>query len=123
VKTHLCLLLVFAQLLACSSTTLIRSSDPNAKIYLDGEYKARGSYEHTDSHVIGTETSVRLEKEGCAPAFHSFTRNERLAWVPLIFVWTIVPVLWIQGYNKEHFYEYSCEHKALIPTLSPLAGR
>lgn len=63
-------LVVFPVLLSilasCSSTTNIRSTDPNAKIYVDGEFKGTGVATHTDSKtIVSAPTQVRIQKEGC----------------------------------------------------------
>jgi hypothetical protein len=38
---------------SCSSTTMIRSTDPQAKIFVDGEYKGVGTATHTDTKIVG----------------------------------------------------------------------
>lgn len=102
-------LAISSSILACSSTTLIRSSDPDAKIYIDGEYKGKGQVSHTDTKTIGSVTSVRLEKKGCEPMVYSFSRNEEFdAGACAGGVFVLVPFLWIQKYKPEHSYEYEC---------------
>lgn len=99
-------------MLGCSSTTLIRSTDPEAKIYVDGEFKGKGQYSHTDSKTIGSVTSVRLEKEGCEPMNYNFARNEEFdAGACAGGVFVLVPFLWIQKYKAERTYEYICTKK------------
>jgi hypothetical protein len=58
-----------ALLNACASTTVIRSTHPEAKIYIDGEYKGTGTATHTDQKIVGSTTHVRLEapNAGAAP--------------------------------------------------------
>lgn len=103
---------ISASLVACSSTTVIRSTDPEAKIYLDGEYKAKGQYTHTDTKIIGSSTSVRLEKDGCEPMNFSFARNEEFdAGACAGGVFLLVPFLWVQKYRPERTYEYTCTKK------------
>lgn len=99
-------------LIGCSSTTLIRSTDPEAKIYVDGEYKGRGQYSHTDTKTIGSVTSVRLEKDGCEPMNYNFARNEEFdAGACAGGVFFLVPFLWIQKYRAERTYEFTCHKK------------
>ncbi len=101
--------LAIVGLVGCSSTTLIRSTDPDAKIYVDGEFKGKGQYSHTDSKTIGSTTSVRLEKEGCEPMNFNFARNEEFdAGACAGGVFLLVPFLWIQKYKAERTYEYVC---------------
>lgn len=96
-------------LAACSSTTTIRSTDANAKIYVDGEFKGTGMATHTDTKTIGSSTNVRIEKQGCEPQYYNFSRNEEFdAGACAGGVFVLVPFLWIQKYKPEHVYEYSC---------------
>jgi len=88
---------------------MIRSTDPEAKIYVDGEFKGKGNVTHTDTKIIGSTTSVRLEKEGCEPAFFTFSRNEEFdAGACAGGVFVLVPFLWVQKYKAERTYEYVC---------------
>lgn len=99
-------------LVNCSSTTLIRSTDPEVKIYVDGEYKGKGHYSHTDTKTIGSVTNVRLEKEGCEPMMFNFARNEEFdAGACAGGVFVLVPFLWVQKYKAERTYEYTCTKK------------
>jgi hypothetical protein len=96
-------------MIGCSSTTLIRSTDPEAKIYVDGEYKGKGQYSHTDTKTIGSTTNVRLEKPGCEPMTFNFARNEEFdAGACAGGVFLLVPFLWVQKYKAERTYEYTC---------------
>jgi hypothetical protein len=101
--------LAAAYLVGCSSTTMIRSTDSQAKIYVDGELKGTGVATHTDTKTIGSTTSVRIEKAGCEPMFYNFSRNEEFdAGACAGGVFVLVPFLWIQKYKPEHTYEYNC---------------
>jgi hypothetical protein len=94
----------------CSSTTMIRSSDPAAKIYVDGEYEGQGIASHTDTKIVGSTTLVTLKKEGCQPQTFSFSRSEEIdigACIGGVFV--LVPFLWIEKYRPEHNFEFECE--------------
>ena len=93
-------------LTSCVSTTLIRSNPTGAKVYIDGEPVGTTPYHHSDTKVIGSTTSVRLEKEGFDPFNTTFARNEELdtgALVGALFVW--FPLLWIMKYKPVHSYE------------------
>ncbi len=92
----------------CSSTTLIRSSDPESRIYVDGEFKGTGQVTHTDAKTTGSVTQVRIEKEGCAPQNFTFKRNEKLDIAACITGVLIVPLFWLKKYNPEREFEYSC---------------
>jgi hypothetical protein len=106
-------LVVMSSLVACSSTTMIRSSDPNAKIYLDGEYRGTGSVTETNTKIVGATTVVKIQREGCDPEIHHFSRNEEFdvgACIGGAFV--LVPFLWIMKYKPDHYYEYRCRGKS-----------
>ena len=97
------------QFASCSSTTLIRSTDPQSKIYVDGEYRGIGAVTHTDTKILGSTTSVRIEKAGCEPSMFTFSRNEEFdAGACAGGVFVLVPFLWIQKYKAERTYEYTC---------------
>lgn len=104
---HLVLVLIFA---ACSSTTIVRTNDPKVRIFIDGEYKGKGSVSHSDQKIVGSVTHVTLKKKGCRPQNHNFTRNEEFdAGACLGGVFTLIPFLWIQKYKPEHSYEFECD--------------
>ena len=94
---------------SCASSTIVRSTDPGAKIYIDGEFKGKGSVTHSDTKIVGSSTSVKLVKEGCEPEIYNFSRNEEFdAGACVGGVLVLFPFLWIQKYKAEHVYEYSC---------------
>ena len=104
-------------LISCASTTTIRvtdsndSIDKNVKIYLNGSYKGKGEVIHSDTNIVGTQTTVTLRKEGCRMEGHTFTRSEKLLVGPLVagilFIWPAF--LWVMGYNPLHSYEFQCD--------------
>lgn len=118
-KKVVCLTLALANMFACSSTTMIRSTDSAAKIYVDGEYKGKGTVSYTDTKIVGSSTSVRVEKEGCAPQFYNMTRSEEFdvgACAGGVFV--LVPFLWVMKYKPDHTYEYICDKKTMLENNS-----
>ncbi len=89
---------------------MIRSTDPKAKIFIDGEYVGTGSVPHSDQKIIGSPTYVKLERPGCQTDAHIFSRNEEFdvgACIGGVFL--LVPLLWIQKYKPEHVYDYTCK--------------
>ena len=102
----------FAVLLlaACSSTTTIKSSDPDARIYVNGEYIGTGQAAYSDRKVAFARNDVELRKEGCTPSSFSFRRNEDPDAGAIIggILFTI-PFLWITEYKDERAYEFSCQ--------------
>lgn len=108
VRLNISLILALATA-ACSSTTLIRSTDPAVRIYVDGEFKGKGQVSHTDTKTIGSTTSVRFDKAGCESMSYTFARNEEFdAGACAGGVFVLVPFLWIQKYKPEHTYDFEC---------------
>lgn len=100
---------LIASLTACSSTTVVRTTDSAARIYIDGEFRGKGSVTHSDQKLVGSSTFVKLEKTGCEPQTYHFQRNEEFdagACVGGIFL--LFPFLWIMKYKPEHVYDYRC---------------
>jgi hypothetical protein len=102
--------LVIGALVACSSTTVIRSSDPEAKIYADGQLLGTGQATYSDTKIVGSTTQVSLQKEGCQTRNYVLSRSESFdvgACIGGVFVYA--PFLWIMGYNGQHNYDFNCE--------------
>ncbi|MCH7817560.1 MAG: hypothetical protein IIC60_13440 [Proteobacteria bacterium] len=97
---------------ACSSTTVIRSSDPDAQIFVNGEYLGTGRARYTDQKVAFSRNDVELRKEGCRSQYHTFRRSEEADIGAIIggFLFT-VPFLWVTEYKPRHGYDFQC-----IPT-------
>ena len=94
---------------ACSSTTTIRSSDPDARIYVNGEYVGTGHAHYTDRKVAFSNNQVTLKKEGCAPNNFSFRRNEDPDGGAIVGgILVGVPFLWVTEYKDQHAYEFDC---------------
>lgn len=99
-------------LASCSSTTTIQSSPTGAKLYLNGEPVGKTPYTHTDTKIVGSSTSVKLEKEGYEPLTASFSRNEEVDVGAIIGgMFVFFPFLWTMKYKPTHTYE-----------LTPLVG-
>lgn len=103
-KSLTCCLLALSVLAAsCSSSTVINSVPPGAKLYVEEEYVGKTPYQYKDKKILGSKTRLRLEKEGYDPKEVILTRNEEIdggAIVGALFL--IVPVLWIQEYKATH---------------------
>lgn len=94
---------------ACSSHTYIKSSDPEAKIYVNGEYWGTGDAHYHDRKVSFATNDVKIQKEGCEPEFYQFSRNEGLDFGAVIagYFW-IWPYIWFADYKHHHGYDYQC---------------
>ena len=91
---------------SCASTTVIQSNPSGAKVYLNGEPVGTTPYTHQDTKIVGSTTTVKLEKEGYESLNTSFSRNEEAdigAIIGGVFVW--VPFLWTMKYKPMHTYE------------------
>ena len=103
------LILAAALLTACSSTTVIRSSDPDARIFVNGEYLGTGEATYTDRKVAFSSNTVTIRKPGCADQHHEFQRNEDPDFGAIIsgfFVY--VPFLWVTEYKEQRGYDFQC---------------
>lgn len=94
---------------ACSGSTTIRVSDPDARIYVNGEYLGSGHAHYRDRKPAFSEQHVTVRKDGCSDRHYSFRRNERPdigAIVSAYYLW--VPILWVTQYKAQHKYEFQC---------------
>lgn len=91
---------------SCVSSTMISSNPSGARIYVDGQPMGTTPFLYSDTKIVGSTTTVKLEKEGFEPFNTIFSRTEQAdvgAIVAGVFVW--VPFLWVMKYNPMHSYE------------------
>lgn len=106
-----------AWLTACSSSTVIRSNPPGAKVYLDNRFVGVTPYQMTDTKIVGSTTQVRLEKEGYKPLYAAITRNEEVDVLALVGgLFLLVPFLWVMKYQDEHVYDLTAMDAVPPPT-------
>ena len=106
IKTVSLLLAGAILLTSCASTTMIQSNPSGAKVYLDGEPVGTTPYTHRDTKIVGSTTTVKLEKEGYDPLYTSFSRDEEADVGAIIGgFFFIVPYLWTMKYKPTHTYE------------------
>ena len=97
-------------LTACSSSTTIRISDPEARIYVNGEYIGTGHAHYSDRKPAFTVQEVTLRKDGCENQNFHFRRNERPDVGALVSAYyLVVPIFWFTQYKEHHAYEFVCE--------------
>ncbi len=90
----------------CASSTLIKSSPPGARVYLDSESVGKTPYQMRDTKIVGSSTRVKLVLSGYEPYEAVIQRNEEFQVGPCIGgVLVLVPFLWVMGYKPEHTYE------------------
>jgi PEGA domain-containing protein/putative oligomerization/nucleic acid binding protein len=95
-------------LTSCASTTIIQSNTSGAKLYLNGEYVGETPHTYRDTKIVGSTTTVRLEKDGYEPFNGVFSRNEEADVGAIIGgVFFLVPFLWTMKYKPTHTYELS----------------
>jgi hypothetical protein len=98
-----------AALGACSSGTSIRVSDPDARIYVNGEYVGTGDGYYSDRKPAFTKQEVTLRKEGCAEQRETFRRNERPDLGAIVSAYYLaLPILWVTQYKGQRAYEFEC---------------
>jgi len=97
---------LLAFLAACASSTIIQSQPSGAKLYLNGEPVGNTPYTMTDTKMIGSITTVRLEAPGYETTNTTITRNEEFDVGPCIGgMFVLVPFLWIFKYKPTHTFE------------------
>jgi hypothetical protein len=110
---RLILLACLALLGACSSGTSIRVSDPNARIYVNGEYVGTGNGYYSDRKPAFTKQEVELRKEGCAEQRYTMRRNERPDLGAIVSAYYLaLPALWFTQYKNHHAYDFDCEQES-----------
>ncbi|QNE40303.1 PEGA domain-containing protein [Hymenobacter sp. NBH84] len=99
-------LVVTTLLSSCASSTMLQSTPPGARVYLNGEPVGVTPYQHRDTKIIGATTDVRLEKEGYETVNTSFSRDEEADAGAIIGgIFLFFPFLWTMKYKPVHSYE------------------
>lgn len=115
---------------SCSSTTVLQSMPVGARVYVDGEAVGTTPYRHSDTKIVGSTTSVRMEKDGYETYNTSFSRDEQAdvgAIIGGLFV--LVPFLWTMKYKPVHSYELKSLNSTqtlgpvVVPIMKPRAER
>ena len=91
---------------SCVSSTMIQSTPNGATLYLGGENVGVTPYLYEDTKIVGSTTSIKMEKEGYETFNTILSRNEEVdvgAIIGGLFVW--IPFLWTMKYKQEHTYE------------------
>jgi hypothetical protein len=108
-KPLICVATTLAALAACSSETSIRVSDPDARIYVNGEYVGTGKGYYSDRKPAFTKQEVAVRKDGCAEQRYTFRRNERPDLGAIVSAYYLaLPILWVTQYKDRHAYEFDC---------------
>lgn len=106
---------------SCASTTMIQTIPSGAKVYVDGTVYGETPCAYTDTKIVGSKTSIRLEKEGYETLNTMLVRNEEVdagAIVGGLFFW--FPFLWTMQYRPDHTYELlpmgRSDNQTVVPT-------
>lgn len=95
-----------ASILSCSSTTMIQTIPPGAKIYLNDEFKGVTPYKHTDQAISGTSTQMTFRMEGYEDFHTILSKNETVNAGAIVGgIFFMFPFIWTMGYNPSHTYE------------------
>lgn len=91
---------------SCASSTIISTSPSDATLYINGEKVGQTPYKHKDTKIVGSENTVRIEKEGFRTYTTTFSKDEKVAVGPLIGgLFLVVPYLWVMKYEDGRVYE------------------
>jgi len=100
---------LFSMLLLSACCTTIRSSDPDARIFVNGEYVGTGQANYSDRKVSFSNNVVTLRKEGCELGNYEFRRNEDPDGGAIVGgILFLVPFPWVTEYKESHAYEFDC---------------
>ena len=106
-KTSVLIISVSILLSSCASTTLINSSPSGANLYINEEAVGVTPYSMTDTKIVGSCSSIRIEKEGYQDFYTTICRTEEVdggAIVGDFFFWPAW--LWAMKYKPSHFYKH-----------------
>lgn len=104
-KKLVVLVTAFLFLVGCSSSTMIKSIPPAAKLYIDGQYKCETPCTHSDTAAAGSSKTILLKKGGYKDTT-GVIKKEKLAVGPLIGgIFFLFPFIWLLGYESEYTFE------------------
>jgi len=98
-------------LIACASSTQIKSDPGGADLYIDGEKVGKTPYTYTDTRIVGSVVHAKMKKEGFEDLDVSFNRSEEPDVGAIVGgVFALVPFLWTMKYKPVHSYEMVATH-------------
>ncbi len=119
----ICTLLSLNLLVACASTTILKSTTPGAKIYADGKYLGEGSVTYSDKKTVGSSTVIEIRHEGFKDKMASISRSGQLNAGALVGGILLAPTvigllffLWIMDYDSYYAFDLEPNSKKEIPS-------
>jgi hypothetical protein len=92
-------------LVGCSSSTMIKSIPPGAKLYLDGQHKCETPCTQSDTAASGASKTVLLKKEGYKDFTGTIRKEEAKAGPIIAGCFLLFPFIWMLGYPSEYTFE------------------
>lgn len=91
---------------SCSSTTVISSQPPGAKVFINGQRVGTTPFPYRDTKVVGSCNGLSLELDGYEPVNTIFCRDEAADVGAIIGgLFLFVPWLWFMKYHPYRHYE------------------
>jgi hypothetical protein len=104
-KKMIVLVTVFFFIIGCSSSTLIKSNPPGAKLYVDGQYKCETPCTHSDTAASGAMKTIVLKKEGYKDQTGLIKKEETMVGPIIGGLFFLFPFIWMLGYPSEYTFE------------------
>jgi len=90
----------------CASATLIQTTPPGAKLYMNEELVGNTPYTYSDTKIVGTTTVVKIKAEGYEDFNYVLKRNEEANVGAIIGgIFLLFPFLWVMDYKPMHNFE------------------
>jgi hypothetical protein len=91
---------------SCASTTLIQTVPDKAQLFVNEQPVGNSPYRMTDTKIIGSNTEIRIEKEGYETYYTEISRMEEPDPGPIVGGFLLCPIFWLWGakYKAVHTY-------------------
>jgi hypothetical protein len=116
IKAIVAAILTVCLLSACTSTTVLKTNNPKAKIYADGKYIGEGQASYSDKKVVGSRTVIELKAEGHQDYVTTISRSGQVNPGALVGGILLAPTffgllffLWVMDYNDYYSFEVQPE--------------
>jgi hypothetical protein len=98
-------LLLVVSLMGCSTTTLIKTDPPGARVMVDGAPLGITPCKYDNGGPFWIKNAVLIEKDGYQPINTVLTKSQPNVMMIILACGVIVPALWATGYPDEFNYE------------------